>query len=123
MVYCTYEQYEDLSGTLEEDAFAVWAGRASRVIDRLTLGRAERHAKQLPDELADACARIADLLAGQAQAAASSKGGALASFNNDGYSESYSSAVLSGGSRDAQARALLADSLGEDRYGLLWRGL
>lgn len=123
MTYCDYDRYSTLGGSLDEAGFLLWSPRASRLIDRLTLGRAEQYAEALEEALADACAQIADRMAAQAQAAAASKGGSLASFNNDGYSESYSAAGLSGGGLEAQARSILADSLGEDRYGLLWRGL
>lgn len=125
MNYCDSDRYMDYGGPLDEDDYRtrLWLERASRVIDRITLGRAAVYAEDLEEELADACARIADLLAGQAEALETSRGGALSGFSNDGYSESYSADGLSGSRFEAQARAILADSLGEDRYGLLWRGL
>lgn len=123
MNYCEYWRYYDKDGLLDEDdgKISLWTERASRVIDRITLGRAARYAEELSDELADACARIADLLAGQENARRSSAWGALTSASNDGYSESY--AAVSGSGTDAQARAILADCLGDDRYGLLYRGV
>ena len=49
MLYCTYEQYREAGGTLDEAAFDTLCARASRLIDRHTFGRAEPHAR--------ACAR------------------------------------------------------------------
>lgn len=123
MIYCDSDRYMDYGGPLDEDDYRtrLWLERASRVIDRITLGRAAVYAEDLEEELADACARIADLLAGQENARRSSAWGVLTSASNDGYSESY--AAVSGISTDAQARAILADCLGEDRYGLLYRGV
>lgn len=128
MNYCDCDRYLGYGGLLDTgdllkdaDIVQIWTERASRVIDRITLGRATRYADELTEELADACARIADLLAGQETARRSSAWGVLTSASNDGYSESY--AAVSGSDTDAQARAILADCLGDDRYGLLYRGV
>ncbi|MGM9594167.1 MAG: hypothetical protein ACI3U8_07415 [Candidatus Onthomonas sp.] len=123
MNYCDCDRYPYYGGLLDEDddRIYLWTERASRVIDRITLGRAAEYAYELSNELADACARIADLLVVQENARRSSAWGALTSASNDGYSESY--AAVSGSDTDAQARAILADCLGDDRYGLLYRGV
>ena len=58
MNYCTYDQYAAAGGTLDEAAFAPLAARASRLIDRMAFGRAERHAAVCAScaaALADAC--------------------------------------------------------------------
>ncbi|MFR6092404.1 MAG: hypothetical protein ACLUIR_03260 [Faecalibacterium prausnitzii] len=47
MLYCTYDQYAAVGGTLDEAAFDPCA-RASRLIDRHTFGRAEPHARPVP---------------------------------------------------------------------------
>ncbi len=124
MAYCTYEKYTALGGSLSEDAFDIWAERASRLIDRLTLGRAAQNAKNVKDELADACARIVDMLAAQDRVQANSAYGALSSASTDGYSESYAAGAGQGPSAASSAAcAILGDSLGDDRYGLLWQGV
>ena len=61
MLYCTYDQYAAAGGTLDEAAFAPLAARASRLIDRMTFGRAEGHAaacEGCAEALADACIQI-----------------------------------------------------------------
>ena len=93
-----------------------WTGRASRLIDRLTMGRAAVYAEALQEELDDACIQIAELLYLQ------SRGGLLSGANNDGYSESYATGTATTG-HAAQARAVLAAALGADAYGLLYRGV
>ena len=40
MLYCTYDDYQGAGGTLEQDAFAPLCVRASKIIDRMTFGRA-----------------------------------------------------------------------------------
>ena len=63
MNYCTYDQYAAAGGTLDEAAFALLAARASRLIDRMTFGRAEGHAaacEGCAEALADACIQIID---------------------------------------------------------------
>ena len=63
MLYCTYDQYAAAGGTLDEAAFAPLAARASRLIDRMTFGRAAGHAaacEGCAEALADACIQIID---------------------------------------------------------------
>ena len=43
MIYCTYPEYQAAGGAVSEAAFGVLCKRASRLIDRITMGRAERH--------------------------------------------------------------------------------
>lgn len=99
-----------------------WTGRASRLIDRLTLGRAAAYAEVLQEELDDACIQIAELLYLQSQAQINSRGGLLSGANNDGYSESYNAGTAATG-HVTQARTILAAALGADEYGLLYRGV
>lgn len=122
MAYCTHEQYKAMGGSLEEACFAIWAERASRLIDRLTFGKAEQYAGKVPAELADACAQIADYLQRQREVQNKTAFGAVASANNDGYSESYSSSAATSESAEIYAYTVLRDALGADRYGLLYRG-
>ncbi len=121
MVYCTYDEYQAMGGAMAEEDFSLWAARASRKIDQLTLGRAPRYAQQQKDELAEACGQMADILR-NAQAVRVSSG-ALASASNDGYSESYRSPEET---EKACQRALyraLSDALGTDPYNLLYQGV
>ena len=124
-MYCTYDQYISLGGSMTDAEYAVWGPRASRVIDRLTFGRIKRC--KLPDEvmeaIADACAQIADLMQVQDKARRKSYAGALASANTDGYSESYVSASDAAQSAEIAAGAILADALGDDPCNLLYAGV
>ena len=45
MLYCSYDQYAAAGGSMTEQSFTVLCARASRLIDGLTFGRAEPHAK------------------------------------------------------------------------------
>lgn len=121
MLYCDYETYHTGGGTLSPEEFAVWCPRASRMIDRLAHGRAERHAAELAEELADACGQIAGLLSAQSRTAAGSLG--LSSASNDGYSESYTDPAQAAQSLEGLCRRVLSDALGADRHGLLYAGV
>lgn len=126
MTYCDYPAYQALGGAMPEQDFALWSVRASRKIDRLTLGRAARHADVLAGELACACAQMADAMRQRSQVLEASCGGALASANNDGYSESYAAGLADArqtAAFDARLRGILADCLGDDPYNLLYQGV
>lgn len=119
MSYCNYPEYQAAGGFLPEEAFAVYSYRAGRLIDRLTFGRAQAHCLECDAcraSLADACIRLVDLLA--AQAALGSAPG-VASVSNDGFAVSFSGNAAG---LEAQAGALLANALGADPHGLLYRG-
>lgn len=121
MLYCDYDAYTAAGGSMTEQQYGAWGPRASRKIDELTLGRAERHAEDLAAELADACGQMADAMLRQAQARASCAGGLLASASNDGYSETYATgAVAQKAARELYG--ILSDALGADPKGLLYRG-
>lgn len=109
--------------TLSDEDFALWTIRASRVIDRLTLGQAEAHAKDLAEELSDACGQMAVLMAQADAAATKTAAGLLASASNDGYSESYRTWQEGVSALSARLWAILRDSLGADPYGLLYQGV
>ena len=87
MLYCDYDTYSAMGGTMSAEQYGLWGPRASRKIDELTLGRAEGHAADLETELADACAQMADAM--QRLAAAKVAAPGLSSVNVDGYTESY----------------------------------
>ena len=121
MLYCTYTQYQASGGTLDEAAFTPLCARASKLIDRYTFGRAESHAKVCEScaaMLADACAQIIDAMSA-AQSACAVPG--ASSVSNDGYSVTFTSGALS--ERLAtEAQSILANALGNDPHGLLYRG-
>ena len=87
MLYCDYDTYSAMGGTMSAEQYGLWGPRASRKIGELTLGRAEGHAADLETELADACAQMADAM--QRLAAAKVAAPGLSSVNVDGYTESY----------------------------------
>lgn len=94
MNYCTYDQYAAAGGTLDEAAFALLAARASRLIDRMTFGRAEGHAavcEGCAEALADACIQIIDA-ANAVQSACTPPG--ASSVSNDGVSMTFTSGAL-----------------------------
>lgn len=121
MLYCTYEQYTAAGGVLDEAAFTPLCIRASRLIDRHTFGRAESHAKTCEvcrADLAAACFRIVDALSA-AQSACAVPG--VSSVSNDGYAVTFSSGVMAERNA-AEAQSILAEALGDDPHGLLYRG-
>ena len=121
MLYCTYEQYREAGGTLDEAAFDTLCARASRLIDRHTFGRAEPHARACAGcaaRLADACVQIVDAMSA-AQSACAVPG--ASSVSNDGYSVTFASGALSE-RLAAEAQSILSNALGSDPHGLLYRG-
>jgi len=121
MLYCDYETYHMGGGTMSQEEFDLWSRRASRAIDYLTYGRAERHAADLAEELTDACGQIAEQLRTVSELQTRSVGGLLASASNDGVSESYVTGSSASAALERRLREILSLSLGEDRYGLLGR--
>ena len=41
MLYCDYDTYSAMGGTMSAEQYGLWGPRASRKIDELTLGRAD----------------------------------------------------------------------------------
>lgn len=121
MIYCTYEEYTAKGGSMCLEEFQVWSLRASRKIDNLTMGRADKYASELKDELADACCQMADIMKQAADYRRS--GGTLASASNDGYSESYRTPTEVEQSLQSALCQILSDALGNDPYNLLYRGV
>lgn len=126
-MYCTYEQYRAAGGSMTAEEFAVWGPRASRMMDRMTMGRIKRRTADLPEEVADAvadaCAQIADALKEQGRIRRSSGSGGRASANTDGYSESYASAAEAEAGIRQTVYSILSAALGDDPYNLLYLGV
>lgn len=123
MLYCTYEQYTAAGGTVPETAFGVLCGRASRMIDAATFGRAESHAagcERCREALADACGQIVGLLA--AASAVGAVPGAQ-SASNDGWSVTFGSNASVTAATRQEAAEILCTALGADPHDLLYRGL
>lgn len=123
MNYCTYTEYQAAGGAVSEQAFGVLCSRASRLIDSATFGKAESHAavcESCRQRLADACARIVDLLA--AQLAVGAAPGAQ-SASNDGYTVTFASNASLSAAVRFEAWHVLENALGSDPHGLLYRGI
>ena len=127
MLYLTYEDYHNtFGGLLTEQQYAVFGARASAVIDRLTLGRAEPALTEHPDligPLETACFQIADTLHSKYQALQRAARGMAGAATTDGYSEQYLDAQAARRAAEVGCRDLLRDALGADVYGLLYQGL
>ena len=122
MLYCSYDQYAAAGGSMTEQSFTVLCARASRLIDGLTFGRAEPHAKACEScrsALTNACVQIVELLA--AQQTTGSVPGAV-SVNNDGYAVTFAAGRSQTSAAQAETAALLQAALGADPHGLLYRG-
>ena len=127
MLYLTYEDYHNtFGGLLTEQQYAVFGARASAVIDRLTLGRAEPALEAHPDligPLETACFQIADTLYSRHMAFQRAVRGIGAAAATDGYSEQYLDAQAARRAAEVGCRDLLRDALGADVYGLLYQGV
>lgn len=122
MLYCSYEDYAARGGLQTAEDYAVWGLRASRKIDALTMGRAAQYAEPLADELAEACARMADAMR-QQEAGQELAMSAYTSESNDGYSISLRAPGELSRCGQARLYGILSDVLGIDPYGLLYRGV
>ena len=127
MLYLTYADYHNtFGGLLTEQQYAVFGARASAVIDRLTLGRAEPALTEHPDligPLEAACFQIADTLYSRHMAFQRAVRGIGAAAATDGYSEQYLDAQAARRAAEVGCRDLLRDALGADVYGLLYQGV
>ncbi|OUN38650.1 hypothetical protein B5G28_08640 [Faecalibacterium sp. An77] len=127
MLYLSYEDYRGkYGGLLLEQQYAVFGARASAVIDRLTLGRAEPALEAHPDligPLETACFQIADTLYSRHMAFQRAVRGIGAAAATDGYSEQYLDAQAARRAAEVGCRDLLRDALGADVYGLLYQGV
>ena len=127
MLYLSYEDYHNtFGGLLTAQQYAVFGARASAVIDRLTMGRAEPALEAHPDlkgPLERACMAIADTLYSRHMAFQRAVRGIGAAAATDGYSEQYLDAQAARRAAEIGCRDLLRDALGADVYGLLYQGV
>lgn len=120
-MYCSYDSYKELGGTMRVEQYVAYGPRAARRIDDLTQGRAARFADTLAAELAQANADMADLLLAASERCGASAG--LTGFSNDGYSEQYADAKTARRALNAALTDALREALGADPCGLLWQGV
>lgn len=128
MIYADFSYYQgafygDLIQT--ENEFTPCAARASRYIDRITLGKAETYATLHPDDkaLKNACCAAADqyLLIAKAKASIASDDGEIASESVGSHSVSYRSGIESSATLEAELRDIVSSYL--VTTGLLYRGV
>ena len=122
MNYCTYDQYAAAGGTLDEAAFAPLAARASRLIDRMTFGRAEGPCRSVRRLCRGTGGRLHPIIdaANAMQSTCTPPG--VSSVSNDGVSMTFTSGALAE-RLAAEAQAILANTLGSDPHNLLYRGV
>lgn len=125
MAYLTFEEYRSYGGTVGEDTFAVEEFKARKRIDHLTDGRV--NAMETVPEAVKLCMTgiiNAGSAAGSDALAASPL---VASFNTDGYSESYGSASEQtealNKALNRQIREMLSGECDDSGVPLLFRGL
>jgi hypothetical protein len=89
--YLTYEEYQELGGTLEESPFNILEFQAQKIVDEYTFGRLKNLSEQIMD-VKLCILHLMTILEGYQKMEASDKIG-LASVNTDGYSESYTTDI------------------------------
>ena len=128
MIYCGFCDYiarfpEGELARLSREQYEHLARRASRLIDRETMGRAAACAGLLREELELACAMTAELLFRREALIRSHQGGAVLSASTDGYSESYAAPGELDRALRLELEHILRQCLGADPQGLLCRWL
>ena len=123
--YLTYKEYENLGGTMDEDAFTVAEFKARSRIDWLTLGRV-KYMRVVPEEVKLAMMTIIKVDS-KYSADAQVDNAIVSSFNTDGYSESYGGVSEQSGAAEAQTNRevckMLFGVLDDTGIPLIYRGL
>ena len=123
--YLTYAQYTAWGGTLGEPEFNLAEIKARSRIDAMTQGRVARMAS-VPEQVQAAMMEIIQV-DGTYSAAAQAAAPVVASFNTDGYSESYGSAETRTAAIEKQLTAsidtLLDGITDDDGVPLLFAGV
>ena len=123
--YLTYAQYAAWGGTLSEAAFNLAEIKARSRIDAMTQGRVA-YMETVPEQVQAAMMEIIQV-DGTYSAAAQAAAPVAASFNTDGYSESYGSAESRTASIEKQLTAsieTLLDGVTDDEgVPLLYAGV
>lgn len=104
-MYADFAYYQGayLGARLTEAQWSAAARQADAWLDRLTFGRLRRGAP-VDDAVRMACCAMAEVISRWQQAEADRTPG-LASFNNDGYSESYAAGTDQAAQREADILA------------------
>lgn len=91
MVYADYEYYSNqfFGDTIPAADYVKYAVRASREVDRLTMGRAAKAGGNMTPGLSNCTCEIAELLHAEDVAAQRTGNGIIASESNDGISVSF----------------------------------
>ena len=125
MAYLTYEEYEEYGGTLEENEFTLAEFKARKQIDYWTDSRVAAMATVPQAVKLCMIALIKHDSKYGAEAQADSP--IVASFNNDGYSESYGGiteqAEAAQKAVNSEIRQLLYGETDDNGVPLLYRGL
>lgn len=123
--YLTYSEYQAYGGTVAESAFPAAEFQARKRIDYLTDSRVQAMA-QVPEAVKLCMTSIINANAA-AGADALSASPLVASFNTDGYSESYGSAAdqqaALQNALNRQIREMLSGEFDDNGTPLLYRGL
>ena len=123
--YLTFEEYQSYGGTISQEAFPTAEFKARKRIDYLTDIRVQ-NMETVPESVKLCMTSIinADAASGADALAASPL---VASFNTDGYSESYGSATEQQAAMqaalDRQIKEMLYGELDDNGTPLLYRGL
>lgn len=125
MTYLSYEEYQERGGSLPEQEFTLAEFKARKRIDLLTDCRVQ-HMAEVPEEV-KLCIMLLIKVEEKAGVDALADSPLLASFNTDGYSESYGSAesqiAALQKSADASIRNLLYGVKDDLGVPLLYRGV
>lgn len=125
MTYLTYDEYKGYGGNLSEQDFTLAEFKARKRIDYLTASRVQRMA-EVP-EAVKLCIMALIKVDGKIGVDALADKPLLASYNTDGYSESYGSAEAQIAALQKSADSTIREMLyGEqDDFGvpLLYRGV
>ena len=123
--YLTYAEYQAYGGTLAEADFTLAEFRAQKHIDYLTDTRVKEMA-EVPEEV-KLCLMSLIKLDSKIGVDAQADNPLVASFNNDGYSESYGSAADQTANLKKEMnqtiREMLYGVLNDEGVPLLYRGL
>lgn len=99
MPYADFEYYFGTfyGDTIPHDSFDKYAAKASREIDRLTMGRASEAGGVMAARLSTCCCEIAEIMYKADEADAKTAGGLIASQSNDGLSTTFTTGAAASG--------------------------
>ena len=124
-MYLTYAEYQGYGGTLSESDFTLAEFRARKRIDYLTDSRVA-DMEEVPEEV-KLCEMSLITLNSKTSVEAQAENPLVTSFNNDGYSENYGSALEQTAamqkSMDNMIREMLYGVTNDQGIPLLYRGL